>query len=402
MFIEAMHGAAQMGLTEGRYRPRPSMAGPERCLRQLVYKGLHVEGTPFGTRLAMVLEDGGAHEQVSINVLQHTLFRIHSEQRPINLDQALPWRSQCPSYTCSVCPPINGRPRLIPATTLHGHLDYLGQDLFGQDHLGEHKGVVSHIFKRYWEDAKEPLDYFTQVVFYFRGLHEEGIPITDGGLLIKNKDTSAYLEFELHYDYDLDRLSIPVLTYAPGLDQRNINKTYDGLYTQAIEKFRLADQHITARTLPARLEDDDDIRCLYCPYQEPCWEGYTPTALTDELLLPEPLIPIATELITLEEELTLKKHRQEELKTTLIKELTVLHAHHAVAPNLDVTMTQGSQERIDQDRLPTSLKKAYSKTIPTLKLTVKRPKPPKTHRAKRRRPPTAPPTIQSCAHESAA
>ena len=402
MFIEAIHGAAQMGLSESTYRPRPSMAGPERCLRQLVYKGLHVEGTPFGARLAMVLEDGSAHEQVSIDVLKHTLLQIHSEQRPINLDQALPWRSECPSYTCSVCPPNNGQPRIIPATTLHGHLDYLGRDLFEQDHLGEHKGVVSHIFKRYWEGDKEPLDYFTQVVFYFRGLHEEGIPIDDGGLLIKNKDTSAYLEFELRYNYDLDQLSVPVITYAPGLEQRMVNKTYIGLYAQAIDKFRLADQHIAARTLPARLDDDDDIRCVYCPYQEPCWEGYEPPVLTGELLLPEPLIPLASELFTLEEELKPKKQRQEQLKTTLIKELTVLKANHALAPNLEVTITQSSQERIDQDRLPIGLKKAYSKTIPTLKLTVKRPKPPKAQKTGRRRPPTAQPTIPSCTHQSAA
>ena len=167
MFIDAIHGAALMGLHDSAYRPRPSMAGPERCLRQIVYKGRGVEGAPVGSRLAMVLKDGNAHERVSIDVLRHTLVHIHSEQHPIDLVNALPWRAHLPGYTCSVCTPTGDTPHIIPASTLHGHLDYLGRDLFGDNHLGEHKGVVSHIFKRFWEGEKEPLDYFTQNVCYF-------------------------------------------------------------------------------------------------------------------------------------------------------------------------------------------------------------------------------------------
>jgi len=38
MFAELLLGAAQLGLrTDEPYRPRPSMAGPERCERQIVY-----------------------------------------------------------------------------------------------------------------------------------------------------------------------------------------------------------------------------------------------------------------------------------------------------------------------------------------------------------------------------
>jgi len=402
MFIEAIHGAAQMGISESTYRPRPSMAGPERCLRQIVYKGLGVEGTPFGARLAMVLQDGNAHEDVSINVLNHTLLHIHGEQRPINIVNAMPWRTQHPNYSCSVCPPINGQPIIIPATTMHGHIDYLGRDLFGEDHLGEHKGVVSHIFKRYWDEEKDPLDYFTQIAFYLRGLHEADLPIHDGGLLIKNKDTSAYLEFEFHYQYDSDTLTVPTVTYAPGLMQRVINKTYEGLFHNAIEKFRLADQHIADRVLPPRLNDDDDTRCIYCPFQDVCWADYQRPPLTQELALRPDLIPIAQELFHLEEELGPKKKRQEELKDTLIKELTLVHAKRALTEELELTLTHGTQERIDQDRLPIGLKKAFSKIIPTQRLTVKRPKPPKAQSAKRGRPTTTLSTIPSGTQQSAA
>lgn len=402
MFIEAIHGAAQMGLTDSRYRPRPSMAGPERCLRQLVYKGLDVEGTPFGARLALVLQDGDAHEDVSIDVLNRTLLRIHSEQRAINIANALPWRTQHPSYTCSVCPPVDGQSPIIPATTMHGHIDYLGRDLFAEDHLGEHKGVVSHVFKRYWEGEKEPLDYFTQITFYFRGLHEAGLSIHDGGLLIKNKDTSAYLEFELQYNYDRDILTIPTITYAPGLMQRVINITYEGLFAQAIEKFRQADQYIANRTLPPRLDDEDDTRCIYCPFQEICWADYQRPPLTEELALRADLIPLAKELFTLEEEIKPKNRRHEELKKTLIKELTIVHAARALTEDLELTLTQSTQERIDQDRLPIGLRKAFSKMIPTQRLTIKRQQPPKAQTVKRRRPATTLPIIPSGTQQSAA
>lgn len=402
MFIEAIHGAAQMGLSESTYRPRPSMAGPERCLRQIVYKGLHIEGTPFGARLSMVLHDGNAHEEVSIDVLNRTLLHIHEEQRPINIVNAMPWRTHLPNYTCSVCPPINGQPISIPATTMHGHIDYLGRDLFETDHLGEHKGVVSHIFKRYWEGEKDPLDYFTQIAFYLRGLHEDGLPIHDGGLLIKNKDTSAYLEFEFQYQYDSDTLIVPTITYAPGLMQRVINKTYEGLFHNALEKFRVADQYIADRTLPPRLDDDDDTRCIYCPFQELCWADYQRPPLTQELALRPDLIPIAQEFFTLGEELKPKTKRHEELKDTLITEMTILKAKRALTEDLEITLTYGTQERIDQDRLPVGLRKAFSKTIDTQRLAVKRPKPPKAQTSKRSRPTPVLSTIPNGTQQSAA
>lgn len=405
MFIDAIHGAALMGLHDSAYRPRPSMAGPERCLRQIVYKGRGVEGAPVGSRLAMVLKDGDAHERVSIDVLRHTLLHIHSEQHPIDLVNALPWRAHLPGYTCSVCTPTGDTPHIIPASTLHGHLDYLGRDLFGDNHLGEHKGVVSHIFKRFWEWEKEPLDYFTQNVCYFRGLREEGLVVNTGGLLIKNKDTSAYLEFEFEYDYDQDRLFVGNMIYAPGLERRAVNKTYTGLYHQAIEKFRLADQHIADQTLPPRLDDADDTRCLYCPYQDLCWEGYEQPPLTQALMLPDHLLPLAKELFDLEAELKQlkpKSDRQEELKTTLIKELTVLQATTLTSPDLEIQLTQSSQNRLDEKRLPTSIKKAFIKTITVNRLTVRRPKPQAKSKRARPRPTSTLTTIPSGTHQAAA
>ena len=58
MFAELILGAAQLGLrTDDTYRARPSMAGPERCLRQMVYNPAAGEDR-FSSRLAVIFLDG--------------------------------------------------------------------------------------------------------------------------------------------------------------------------------------------------------------------------------------------------------------------------------------------------------------------------------------------------------
>ena len=172
-----------------------------------------------------------------------------------------------------------------------------------------------------------------------------------------------------------------------------------------MEKFRLADQHIADQTLPSRLDDADDTRCLYCPYQDVCWEGYEQPPLTQALILPDHLRPLAKELFDLEAELKLlkpKTDRQEELKTTLIKELTVLQATTLTSPDLEVQLSQSAQNRLDEKRLPVTIKKAFAKTITVNRLTVRRPKPQAKSKRARPRPTSTLTTIPSGTHQAAA
>ena len=397
MFAELILGAAQLGLrTDEPYRPRPSMAGPERCDRQMVYKARGVEEPAVSSRLAVIFKDGVAHETVTLDILKTTLLDIHSEQLPIDLHGVLDWLEGHPPYLCSVCTAAHGSPVLIPATTLHGHIDALARDLFGVDRLCEHKGFVSHNFKRLWDQEKEPLDNFTQAVLYFRGLKENGLAVDEGALLVKNKDTGAYLEFELRYDSEQDILHVPVMTRSPN-EREEFNRSYTGLFRAAIQKFRQVHLHVVNQTLPERLKDPKDVRCDYCPFQDICWDGFVMPPLTEHIALPPELVPIANEWIQLDRELKPKNKRHEDLKDTLLTALQDLHAETATTESDILTLASSTQERLDQQRLPLSLKKVYSKTIPILKLQhASRFAEPRQGKQKRV------PTIQSRPHESAA
>ena len=47
---------------EHKYYPRPSMAGPERCTRQMVYHGLNIAKEPLAGRAVMIFSDSSFHE----------------------------------------------------------------------------------------------------------------------------------------------------------------------------------------------------------------------------------------------------------------------------------------------------------------------------------------------------
>lgn len=371
MFAETILGVAQLGIRPSTYRPRPSLAGPERCIRQLVYKGRGVPEPPPGRRLAMIFRDGHAHEDTSLEFLQDSAFLIHGEQLPIDIENAYWWRTDHASFRCPECSKAAGHDVWIPATRLHGHIDALATTLVGDTYLFEHKSVVSHFFRRYWEEGKTPFDYFTQVVIYLRGLKEKGIVISAGALVIKNKDTGAILEFEFTYNHDDDVLTITAIIKAPGHEYKRVHHEYPSLYEEALRRFEEVDRHIANKTLPARLDNPDDIRCEYCGHRDLCWEDYEAPTLTERLLIPESLKSQAEEFIELDDRLSPLEKRHKELKDTLKAEFGQLHIAQAYVGDRILDLATVMQTRLDEARLPVMLKKHFSKTVPTYKLSIK-------------------------------
>ena len=74
----------------GLYTPRPSLAGPERCIRQIVY---WANGTPedrtIGDRFIMVLDDSSWHEHLTADWIRQSAYTLHSEQMHINTPMGL-------------------------------------------------------------------------------------------------------------------------------------------------------------------------------------------------------------------------------------------------------------------------------------------------------------------------
>ena len=65
------------------YRRRPSSSGPERCERSMVYHGLGVDPEPFPGRTLLIFDDGNWHEELTLDWLRQSAYKIHHEQMTV-------------------------------------------------------------------------------------------------------------------------------------------------------------------------------------------------------------------------------------------------------------------------------------------------------------------------------
>ena len=122
----------QYGKTRTKYYSRPSSAGPEKCIRQMVFHSLDIAtDKPMDDRMWMVFDDGHWHEELTMDWIRKSVFQLHSEQMVVK------------------CRP--------PMT--FGHIDgilTIPRELTPEltepiDVLWEHKALNHFTFQRYWE-----------------------------------------------------------------------------------------------------------------------------------------------------------------------------------------------------------------------------------------------------------
>ena len=226
------------------YYPRPSYAGPEKCLRSICYEA---QGYPkkLSDRFYAILDDSSWHEELTLDILRRSSFKVHSEQMVV----------ECGMVT------HKGAPFMIK-----GRIDGILTDLLGVDRLFEHKAVNHFSFERY-SSEEFPMDYLTQMAFYFVGLSKVQPEIHEGILLIKNKNTAQYLEFFLEYDISKDLLKVEVIR-SDGM--RREGGVFSGLYGHGIERFEEVERHRKNKTLPPRQYGPGDWQCSYCSFEEMC------------------------------------------------------------------------------------------------------------------------------------
>lgn len=163
MLAELIEKIAGFEVKESSYYPRPSLAGPERCLRQLVYMARGVPSKKKEDRFHLVLDDSSWHEELTLDWLRKSAFKVHSEQLEVECGNVI-WQGQ--------------------PFTLKGHIDAIVTDLMGKDYLLEHKAINHFSFQKYLE-KQYPIDYLTQCCLYIVGLQKLNPEIKDGILLIK-------------------------------------------------------------------------------------------------------------------------------------------------------------------------------------------------------------------------
>jgi len=230
------------------YYPRPSLAGPERCIRQLVYFGLDMPKEPLPGRTYYVFDDGHWHEELSIDWIRKSAFEVHSQQMKVD---------------CGMEKGIH----------LFGSIDGIITDIVAQDYLLEHKALNHFTCQRYWTGKELPKDYITQCCLYLRGLHKVNPDLTMAILLIKNKNTAAYLEYLIRYDRNTDRAEVLERVNSQG-EHIDMAEVIDNVTSDAFGKFALVQDYIDRQTLPKRQYEPDSWQCEYCGYNRICYANY--------------------------------------------------------------------------------------------------------------------------------
>jgi hypothetical protein len=156
---------------------------------------------------------------------------------------------------------------------VEGSIDGIITDLGDIDRLLEHKGINHFTFQRYWDKEDYPLDYFTQCCLYLRGLNVINPDLREAILLIKNKNTSAYLEYLIEYDYRNDAAFIIHKINSQG-EIVKIGEPLEHITQLAFEKFAQVQECIDKKALPLRQYDIGHWRCEYCGWGKICWAGW--------------------------------------------------------------------------------------------------------------------------------
>jgi hypothetical protein len=231
----------------GIYYPRPSLSGPERCIRQMVYWASgYPEDQAISDRFIMTMDDSTFHELLTQDWISKSAFSLHSVGMEVMTDVGV------------------------------GHIDGIITDMLLYDRHYEHKALNHFAFEKYWLEKSYPLDYFTQSALYLKGLRKDLPDLTETILLIKNKNTSQYIDYVLQYVSDTDTLHVLEIEHSNGKFKKGepFLYTHENICGEAVKKFNWVAQYKTDATLPERPYDMDSWRCGYCSYNVTCWKDY--------------------------------------------------------------------------------------------------------------------------------
>lgn len=343
--------AGQFQETEDHaYYPRPSMAGKERCTRQMVYHGLNIPKEPLAGRAVMIFSDSSFHEDLTADWIRKSAYQLHSEQMEIKVDIGFDF-------------------------TLTGHIDGIVTDLLDVDYLWEHKAINHFSWQKYW-DGSIPYDYVSQCCIYLRGLQSDNPNLTKAILLLKNKNTAAYMELIISYSGDTDRAVVEKATNSSG-EEKEINEIIEHAVWSCFEKFRYVNECIKNQTLPKRdYFIGDDWHCEYCAWGKTCWQGYKKefAELKTDTMLPEEVETMIRYYKELGGQKSDIEKEYKELSGKVKDAMKEIGAREGRAGAYIVKLSLTETNRIDKEKLtPAEIAKA-TKTTMSERLYVSEPK----------------------------
>jgi hypothetical protein len=353
MLAEIILKAAGMGKQERQpYRRRPSSAGPERCIRQMVF---HANKTPvdkeMADRFVMVLDDSAWHEELTGDWIQKTAYKLHSQQMQVEIDG------------------IGS-----------GNIDGISTDIVGTDYLFEHKALSHCSFERYWKGTW-PLDYFSQCILYVKGIQKVNPEIKKAILLIKNKNTSQYIDFLIHYDNAKDTATIESVTHSNGESRYAENGKplliIENIVSDAIKKFEEVDRHVANSTLPKRpFELSTKFPCGYCSWETTCWSDYEKEyqKLETDAILDEEIAQLAKYYMETNCHIKEMKAEHDSLKAKIKAILKTQHVREGRAGEYTITNVLQTRTKINKEMIPPDILKAATEKYQIEMLSIRKPK----------------------------
>jgi len=336
MLAEILPKIAQMDYKEYEFRPRPSLAGPDRCIRQMVFWGMGIPRSPLPGRAVIVFNDSSWHEELTADWLRKTAYKLHSQQMPVD------------------CRPPMGK----------GLIDGIITDFEGVDRLLEHKAVSHFSFQRLW-DGPLPMDYLTQVAIYLDGLQKVNPEIEEAILLIKNKNTAAYVEYRVRFVWDA--VGVIEMVNSQG-EHKEPDVLIPDIYQNAIDRFEEVLSRIAEKRLPKRQYEMDDWHCEYCGWFGKCWENYEEEF--DQMAVDIVLDDGTAELCRRYKELGEASKEKDVIAKTLKNLLNEKDARKARAGEFFITRSLGKSKRIDKELIPADILAKAEKESVFERLTI--------------------------------
>ncbi len=373
MLADILHKVAALVADDDQpYRPRPSLASPEfpddpgRCIRQLVYYRTGEPAAPLPGRAVHIFTDGHWHEELTAEWIARTAITLHSRQLPVSLPLPHPTGH---AYTCPVCEAT------IAPGILHGHIDGLLTDLLQVTRLLEHK-AINHFSYQELLSGTLPIDYLTQGCLYLKALphrYPQLGHIEEGLLLVKNKNTAAYLEYRFSYDPAADRCQMIELVGSDGT-RLPLDETLDGLVGSALAKFEAVEDYADEGILPPRPYRQDDWQCGYCRWGRTCWQDYDQEIAAREAVAS--LDPALATMLAAYYEAEHAKHDGEavtkRLRRPILAALEAANAKIGAANGHRARVSVQNRTRLDESLLPPEVKRAAQVTKTTEVLHVER------------------------------
>ena len=375
MLAEIILKIAGFDKEEHHFSYRPSLAGPERCIKQMVYWATETfQDREISDRAIVVMEDSSWAEQTTADKLRRSAYNLHSEQMHLNIPVGLEF---LPERICKFI--ISGEEcgKIIPAGNLGGHTDGLIQDMLNKDYHYEHKAINHFSFIRYWNGAY-PLDHITQCCLYLISIRQDIPELDHSLLLIKNKNTSQFIDYLIYYDQASDTANIKEVCHSNN-EKKTGNPylfTMENVVNGTTEKFRQVHQHVQDQTLPDRpFERGTKFPCGYCSWEETCWEGYEQEfeERLEEGTLPEDFIDNLRYYLELNMHIGEMDKEKDKIRDSVLEELKKQNAKLARLGEYTVTVRLQSRTSIDKEAPPELLKRCTKQTFSEV-LRITKPK----------------------------